>query len=107
MSRVFVINDMNHNFDRASKFGTLVYVTEGKVPIFKVDAMRNMLKQGLEGFTAADYLLVSGPAFLCMAATLVAVDMLSARESMTYPEHIKTLVFDAKEQDYVVRHLPV
>jgi hypothetical protein len=100
MPKVFVINDMNHSFDKASRFGTLKYVTTGKVPIFKTDIAKTMLREGLEGFNIReDYLLVSGPAILCIIASLIVV------ENTTKP--LQTLVFDAKEQDYVVRHLSI
>lgn len=100
MHNVFVINDMNHSFEKAGRYGTLAYVTEGKVPIFKTDVARNMLKAGLKEFTADDYLLISGPALLCMMAVLIVRDLIG-----DVAWEIKTLVFDAKEQDYVVRHL--
>lgn len=97
-SKVYIINDMNHNFDKAEKHGDLAFVTKGKVPIFKTAVVKEMLKKGLTDFDPAnDFLLVSGPAILCMLATLLLAD-----NGVT---SIKTLVFDAKEQDYVVRHL--
>ena len=101
MAMVYVINDMNHNFSRASKYGTIVYATEGKVPIFKIDLVHNLLKQGLNGFKETDYLLVSGPPILCMIATLIITTRNPGMEV------IKTLIFDAKKQEYVIRHLPV
>jgi hypothetical protein len=99
MANVFIINDLNHNFDKAARFGELHFVTKGKVPIFKTDTAKAMLDEGLRGFdTTEDYLLVSGPAILCMMATLIVMDASAP---------IKTLVFDAKEQDYVVRHISI
>ena len=97
--KVFVINDMNHNFDKAIRHGELIFVTEGKVPIFKTDIASNMLKEKLVDFKPDDYLLVSGPPILCMMAVLVI------KSIWDKPLPIKTLVFDAKEQDYIVRHL--
>lgn len=99
MAKVFIINDLHHNFNKASKFGELVNVTEGKVPIFKIEASVRMLEEGLAEFTDNDYLLVSGPAILCMLAAGVVRHKVK--------ERLKALVFDAKEQDYVVRHIPV
>jgi hypothetical protein len=99
MAKVYVINDMNHNFDKAEKHGELVYVTTGKVPIFKTDVAKSMIGDGLKGFNIReDYLLVSGPAILCMLAALLVVDG---------DVPIQTLVFDAKIQDYVVRHIAI
>lgn len=97
--KVYIINDMNHNFDKAEKHGEMIFVTEGKVPIFKVDVMKKMLRDGLKDFDLEnDFLLVSGPALMCMLATLVLLDG---------DTPIKTLVFDAKAQDYIVRHISI
>lgn len=98
MAKVFIINDMNHNFEKAEKYGTLQFVTTGKVPIFKTDAAKNMLLKGLQEFDIReDYLLISGPAILCMQAALIVAG----------PIPIKALVFDAKQQDYTVRHISI
>jgi hypothetical protein len=96
MAKVFVISNMTHNYSSAEKFGKLVNVTEGKVPIFKTDTMISLLKHGLMTFSDDDYLLISGPALLCIMATTILFNKLGK---------IKLLVFDAKEQDYIVRHL--
>lgn len=88
---------MHHNFDKATRHGELVYVTRGKLPIFRTDAVRGMLKGGLEGFDIdKDFLLLSGPTILCIMATFIVSDG---------KKPIKILVFDAKIQDYVVRHI--
>lgn len=97
MAKVFIVNDMNHDFTKAKEHGELVYVTTGKVPIFKTDVANNMLRQGLKDFDIdKDFLLLSGPAILCIMASHIVVDG---------DKPIQLLVFDAKEQDYVVRHL--
>lgn len=97
MAKVFIVNDMHHNFEPAKKHGELVYVTEGKVPIFKTDTARHMLEEGLTGYDIErDFLLLSGPSILC----ILAASIVASKESK-----IKILVFDAKSQDYVVRHI--
>ena len=96
MSKVYIINNMNHDYSKAAKYGTLVNVTEGKVPLFKTSIMKNIMKENLASFTEEDYLLVSGPAFICIMAS---------NELFSRFNTIKFLIFDAKQQDYVVRHL--
>lgn len=103
MPKVFVINDMNHDFTKASKYGDLVTVTSGRVPVFKTDAVMNELKAALAEFSNDDYLLVSGPAIVCMMCMMVIDGFWKHRYSIDMP--LKTLVFDAKNQEYVVRHL--
>lgn len=100
MSKVYVINDLNHNFDKATRYGEIKYATVGKVPIFKTDVAKNMLRKGLEGFDIReDYLLISGPSLLCIMAAFIVTENTS--------KPLQTLVFDAKEQDYVVRHITI
>lgn len=96
MARVFIVNNAMHDYDGASKYGHIQYVTEGKVAIFKTDMITNLLRSGLADFKAEDYILVSGPAWLCMIATMIVFKNLN---------EVKFLVFDAKERAYIVRHL--
>lgn len=102
-AKVYVVNDMNHDFSKAEKFGKLVFVTEGKMPIFKTDYIRTALTAALHDFKRDDYLLVAGPTLMCIMATLIVA---SAFTLDFVDTSIKLLVFDAKEQDYVVRHVP-
>lgn len=96
MSTVYVVNNAMHDYQNAEKFGNIVFMTEGKVPIFKTDTVTKMLRDGLATFNANDYILVSGPAWLDIIAALIAFKHLS---------EVKFLVFDAKERTYIVRHL--
>lgn len=96
MAKVYVVNNTNHDYSKAEQYGKLVYVTKGKLPIFKTNTVRAMLEKGLAEFTKDDYLLLSGPAIVnIMAATILYNKF----------DTVKFLVFDAKQQNYVVRHL--
>lgn len=96
MAKVYIANNTNHDYSKAEQYGQLVDVTNGKAPIFKTSLMRTILEEELADFTEDDYLLVSGPAILCIMASTVLFNKF---------ETVKFLVFDAKQQDYVVRHL--
>jgi len=96
MAKVYVVNNTNHDYSKAEQYGELVYITKGKLPIFKTNTVRAMLEKGLVKFTKDDYLLISGPAIVnVMAATILYNKF----------DTVKFLIFDAKQQDYVVRHL--
>lgn len=95
MSKVYIINSMNHNFAAATQYGELEYVTSGNLPIFKTDIVVNKLDEGLKNFTSEDYLLLSGPAIINIYATHILARRLDS---------FKMLIFDAKEQSYKVRH---
>jgi len=96
MAKVYVVNNANYDYSKAEQYGELIYVTRGKLPIFKTNTVRAMLEKGLVKFTKDDYLLISGPAIVSvMAATILYNNF----------DTVKFLVFDAKQQDYVVRHL--
>ncbi len=96
MAKVYVANNTNHDYSKAEQYGKLVDVTRGKVPIFKTSLLKTILEEGLADFTKDDYLLLAGPAILCVMASVVVFSKF---------ETVKFLVFDAKQQDYVVRHL--
>ena len=98
MPRVFIINNTSHDYSSATKYGTVVSITEGKMPIFKTDLMKEILTKALENFTSNDYLLISGPAWLCVMTSAILYKRL---------DEVKFLIFDAKEQSYVVRHFRI
>ncbi len=96
MAKVYVVNNTNHDYSKAEQYGELVYITKGKLPIFKTNTVRAMLEKGLVKFTKDDYLLISGPAIVSVIAATILYNNFDT---------VKFLVFDAKQQDYVVRHL--
>ena len=96
MAKVYIVNNTNHDYSKAEQYGELVDVTKGNVPIFKTSLLKAILEEGLADFTEDDYLLLAGPAILCVMASTVVFSKF---------ETVKFLVFDAKQQDYVVRHL--
>jgi predicted ATPase len=102
MPKVYIVNDLNHDFYKAEKFGKLVYITEGKMPIFKTDVIRTLMQNKMKDFNEDDYLLVTGPALMCIMATLIVVGLFTEKFIST---QVKLLVFDAKEQEYIVRHV--
>lgn len=66
--KVFIINNSSHDFSKASKFGELIYLTEGKVDSYNTNKnyrdMFESLKQAREG----DYILVTSLASLNIIA---------------------------------------
>ena len=96
MAKVYVVNNANYDYSKAEQYGELVYVTKGKLPIFRTSTVRAMLEKGLVKFTKDDYLLISGPAIVSVMAATILYNKFDT---------VKFLVFDAKQQDYVVRHL--
>lgn len=98
-SYVYVVNNDLHDFSVAASYGKCVDVTHGKQPIFKTDVIKEKLKEGLKYFEKKDFLLISGPVILNM----MALDCL--RQMGFGPSTVKCLVFDAKQQNYVVRHI--
>lgn len=96
MAKVYILNNTIHDYSKAKRYGKLVDVTKGKVPIFKTSTVRAMLEEGLADFTEDDYLLLAGPTILSVMASVILFNKF---------ETVKFLVFDAKQQDYVVRHL--
>lgn len=93
---VFVLNSYCHDYSEAEKYGTLRNVTEGIVPVFKVDDMAAKVKAVLVDFKEGDTVILSGPTILGM----IAITYLFNRH-----DKITVLVHDAKHQLYVPRTL--
>lgn len=97
MAKVFVINDSGQDFKKAKRFGELVVVTSGRVPIFNGLTTCEEISKGLKDFDISeDYLLIVGPPMLTAFSVL---------EVAHKGPFIKVLMFDAKQQNYTVRHL--
>jgi hypothetical protein len=96
MAKVYIVNNTNHDYSKAEQYGELVYVTKGKLPIFKTNTVRALLEKGLVKFSKDDYLLISGPAIVSVMAATILYSRFDT---------VKFLIFDAKQQNYVVRHI--
>lgn len=93
---VYIVNKTEVDYSSAKRYGELTAITTGRQPIFKTNNMIALLKNSLKDFTENDYLLISGPAWLCMLASMIL---------LTKYSFIKFLIFDAKERCYIVRHI--
>lgn len=94
MSRVFVLNEVEHDFSTASEFGELSINPVRNYPVFNVGASLTILKNFISDYKEGDYLIQSGSPFimgLAFAALLVKF------------ESINVLLFDAKGRKYVPR----
>jgi hypothetical protein len=71
---VYIPNRSFHDFKGATKFGELVFLTEGKLPNrYQLNELALMCSEKMEGGAAEDLLLVSGPTTLnCIASVLLA-----------------------------------
>jgi hypothetical protein len=101
MSKVFIVNYGGHDLTAAYKYtksgdDDLVYLTSGKINVFNTDnIIRDMLFK-LREFTPDDFLLFCGYGVLgafCFAHLMLRLDT------------VKTLIFNAKTREYVVRHV--
>ena len=97
--RIFVTNQSGHNLDPAKEYGDeMIYITEGKVNIFKTDDLTVELKRKLEGFRKEDMLLFTGNSVLCA----LCLSILLTRHKI-----VKILIFNNKSLEYVLRQVDV
>lgn len=95
-SIVYVLHKGDHDVSEAECHGTLKAVFEGVVPVFRTDSLECTVIQELSAFTEDDFILISGPALLCMITTAVLLRRF---------ESFKALVYNAKTAKYVVRQI--
>lgn len=99
MPRVFVTHVGNGmDFSKAERFGELVYLAQHKINILHPTTVAGTMAAGLEDFHEED--------FLCLAGNVLAVFF----AGLYLPDTVKRLqllVWDQREQDYMVRTVSV
>jgi len=95
MSKIYVTNKSGHNIEPALQFGDdIIYLTEGKVNIFRTDDLIEDLKEKLKDFNSEDYLIFTGNSIVSGLALSILFTKLPA---------IHLLLFNAKSIEYVSR----
>lgn len=68
MPKVYVINKGGHDYSRATRFGTLVYCSEGLVAKSDIGKMYRIMSAAMKDSAAEDYILISGLSSMCSVA---------------------------------------
>lgn len=93
MINVWIVNKRNHNYEHASKFGTLKALTVGKINIFKTQELANEIKNTLDAYaTENDYIVLAG----YIVANIIAVHYFLIRFGKA-----NLLIWDANQNRYV------
>lgn len=95
MSTVFITNqNPAHNYNTASQFGSLVYLTTGNYPVFMIDRLIIEMTDRMVESDAGDFLLFSGSSTIAALAA-----------SLWLQKHpvLNLLLFDRSEGQYVYR----
>lgn len=73
MSRVYITNKSGHDFSNATRFGELVYLSEGEVDTFEVTRMYRRFSSILNNSNRSDYLLITGLTVMnCVASAIMS-----------------------------------
>ncbi len=94
MPKVYVINDSGHDYKEAEKYGTLVYLTRGKVASYATTQHYRTFAEKMRGATSNDYILVTSLASMNVIAGWII-------GTLGFP--LNLLLF--KDGQYVVRRL--
>ena len=72
--RVYIPNKSYHDFKGATKFGEVVFLTEGRIPNrYQLNDLAMMCGEKMEGAKQEDMLLLAGPTTLnCIATAILA-----------------------------------
>jgi hypothetical protein len=97
-AKVYIVNAAGHNYVKAEKYGTLIVLTEGSLPVFAVDRIREIYIEGLKDYDhKRDFILLSGGLIPNVIAIGVAIQKGGGR--------VNVLIFDSKRRDYIEREL--
>lgn len=96
MTNVYVPTTSFHDLSKAERFGSLVYLTDGRVDPFKLNELYTQCVMRMLDSHSEDYILMCGHTVLNVVATLA----FSHRHS-----RVQVLMWSAQRQDYEVRRL--
>jgi hypothetical protein len=96
--RVYVPNKSHHDFGDASRFGTVVWLTEGPLNRFEINDMYRRIMPLMADAEAMDYLLLTGP----ITANVIAASILAQRFG-----RINYLLWNAWEGRYVSKPIVI
>ena len=71
MSKVFILNHGPYDYSPAEEFGSLTFITEGKLPRLDVAGMFRECDDALRGAEESDYLLLTGLTVLASVACAI------------------------------------
>ena len=60
MPKVYVVNKSSHNFSKASAFGEVVYLSEGRMSRYEPNKMARRFMEKMKDSQPDDYLLMCG-----------------------------------------------
>jgi hypothetical protein len=90
--RVYVPSKSHHDFSDASRYGTLVWLTEGPQNRFELNNMYRHVASVMADAQSGDYLLITGPT----TVNVIAASILANRFG-----RINYLIFNAWKGKYV------
>ena len=71
MSNVYIINRGCHDYTKAEKYGTLIYLTEGYFRRFSTGKMYRAFLDGFENSQQSDYIVIGGLTIMATIACSV------------------------------------
>jgi hypothetical protein len=92
--KVFIPNQGGHDFSKALRYGTLVYVTKGLVNRFSVNVMARMWASSLKSSTKEDYLLLTSLTILSVVGAAIFGYLHGGINLLIY-----------RNDNYIARHL--
>ncbi len=94
VSKVYIINDSGHDYKEAEKYGTLIYLTRGKVAPYAIIQNYRTFAEKMKDATPDDYILVT---------SLASMNAIAGWIMGTLGFPLNLLLF--KDSTYVVRRI--
>lgn len=92
---IYITQNSYHDYNSVTEYGSKkVFLTEGKINVFRTDELTEKLRQGLKPFNKDDLLAFSGNS----VSSAIALSIL-----MTKFNSISILIYNAHSKEYVER----
>lgn len=93
---VWVVNDYDHDFSDAERFGRLIALSTGRVNVFQTHRLKKTFEARMENCQKDDYILLSGAQVLNVIAAMTMAKKVGC---------VNLLIYDAIRKEYVPREL--
>lgn len=96
VKRIYVTHNRGHDLNAAKEFSSeIVYITDGLINLFNIDALRDAVADKLQDYTDEDALLICGSPIVNMMVVYVLMEKGF--------HDFRTLIFHAVTRRYVLR----
>jgi hypothetical protein len=97
-NKIYVINRASHDYSGASRYGEIVYLSDGPINLYATNKIYRQMHEKLKNSTPDDYILLTG---------LTVMSSIACAIFATKHHKLNLLIFKPETHTYVERRLVI